>query len=1170
MNRLLTPIFGIVVLAIGSLFITQSSSDPSDVSGSRPKNLDVTSNGTYALTTSMGGDDVILMKRSGGTWVRVHNVNVGGKTWGVCWITDTDALVTLPHENYIQWVTRSGDVLTAGPTITAPYYCTEIIKNNAGTKVFVANRGIAPSSGKEWQNSVLEYTVDGGTHAASLSATLVTDREPRVLALSPDENRLFVGHVQGALGGKSWDALSSAEISDVTQTFAFDTQGEGIYDGGSILAFDVNHSSGSYGHPVKRIPVGSPVRGLAIFAGASNYTLFFTSLGAGAQAEDPDFGGRDIPNVISSEVFGNVSHDFVGTARQDMVFNHEPDSDGSQADLPAVLPEKLLVRQDVEPAELWVINSGSGTACRTQLGNDGRLVQSQAPAVQLHIRRIKPNTRTPFITNASLDPGEITVSLPKIVYSNTADIWDLGATLNDFTSGPSDFAYDPVHHSILIVTELDQTLVEIGESSGQYQVIARQSLIGGLPGDNPVGTDEKNFFTFGRGFDFREDSPELQAKVNNITCGSCHVDGHIDGKVRFIVRDPRNTPGVVPDGSVKVNLQGGAFKVGKPVTVPSIFDVGKTEWIFHEGFKTILDDEAQPGNGGCVYCANTGFFDDTVDFTNSISSPISPSAPSGALTATARHGRFLFEAMNCSRCHSGPIPEFKRTNTEITLEMGPLPASLTTSNPLLHDPTQVFVTLFAQPPPCACEDPGDLDDMVSLRNLTDVGTRQTMDGNLMGINTPALAGLWDNRPYMHDGRYRTLDEVLKNTWLIVGSGNTRYRAAAYQEGLSNNAMLAIGPSHSDPFSVECAIGPCNITPTPELIQFDAHENRATFSGRISVYDYLNSTVGGSAYADFREFLNSVSSQTSLCGSGADAAQLITNIQVATSGGTSTLSWTTAVPIECDVNWGTQTPPETNGGTTSHGTSHSVLLNGILSGTAYHADITAHMRTVCGENAKVSFSWTPIPDIEAPASVAFGNVSFPLSSTRQVTISNTGTGTLDVSAMELTAYFTWDGPGSSFQPVSIDAGSSFVCTLRFTPEFTGMHYGTLTITSNDPDESPLTVSLQGKGQGYFPGGAQPPIEALPTVHALRQSVPNPTKMGATIAFDLPAQEFVRLDVFDLQGRLVRTLVDGVTPAGRHEADWNGQGTKEERVPPGIYFYRIKTPSFEDVKKLLVVP
>src|SRR5262245_43615101 len=104
MKRLLVPIFGIVVLIMGSLFITQSSSDPSDVSGSRPRNLIVTSDGTYALSTSMGARDVILMKRSGGQWVRQNAIDVGGESWGICSVDDSTALVTMPHENSIKWI----------------------------------------------------------------------------------------------------------------------------------------------------------------------------------------------------------------------------------------------------------------------------------------------------------------------------------------------------------------------------------------------------------------------------------------------------------------------------------------------------------------------------------------------------------------------------------------------------------------------------------------------------------------------------------------------------------------------------------------------------------------------------------------------------------------------------------------------------------------------------------------------------------------------------------------------------------------------------------------------------------------------------------------------------------------------------------------------------------
>ena len=212
------------------------------------------------------------------------------------------------------------------------------------------------------------------------------------------------------------------------------------------------------------------------------------------------------------------------------------------------------------------------------------------------------------------------------------------------------------------------------------------------------------------------------------------------------------------------------------------------------------------------------------------------------------------------------------------------------------------------------------------------------------------------------------------------------------------------------------------------------------------------------------------------------------------------------------------------------------------------------------------------DIQAPTSVHFGNVALGTSSTQQVTISNSGESALNVTSMDLTAFFTWDSPGSSFQPVQIAPGGNFQCTLRFTPEFQGMHYGTLTIGSDDPDENPLTVNLQGKGFGYFPPGIAPtPVEPLPTVHALRQNGPNPMRAGAQtqIGFDLPVEENVRLDIFDLQGRKVQTLVDKRMPAGRHVATWDGYGAGGRAIP-GVYFYRITTPTFESVGKLLMVP
>ncbi len=68
-------------------------------------------------------------------------------------------------------------------------------------------------------------------------------------------------------------------------------------------------------------------------------------------------------------------------------------------------------------------------------------------------------------------------------------------------------------------------------------------------------------------------------------------------------------------------------------------------------------------------------------------------------------------------------------------------------------------------------------------------------------------------------------------------------------------------------------------------------------------------------------------------------------------------------------------------------------------------------------------------------------------------------------------------------------------------------------------------------------------------------PNPFNPRTTIAFALPQAADVSLALFDLQGRLVRTLVNATTyPAGRHQQVWDGRDDLGQTAPSGVYFYR----------------
>lgn len=68
-------------------------------------------------------------------------------------------------------------------------------------------------------------------------------------------------------------------------------------------------------------------------------------------------------------------------------------------------------------------------------------------------------------------------------------------------------------------------------------------------------------------------------------------------------------------------------------------------------------------------------------------------------------------------------------------------------------------------------------------------------------------------------------------------------------------------------------------------------------------------------------------------------------------------------------------------------------------------------------------------------------------------------------------------------------------------------------------------------------------------------PNPSRDGMRFAFDLPTAGAVHLTLYDLSGRLIRTLLDGARAPGRHIALWDGAAGDGRRVPAGVYFARL---------------
>jgi hypothetical protein len=94
-----------------------------------------------------------------------------------------------------------------------------------------------------------------------------------------------------------------------------------------------------------------------------------------------------------------------------------------------------------------------------------------------------------------------------------------------------------------------------------------------------------------------------------------------------------------------------------------------------------------------------------------------------------------------------------------------------------------------------------------------------------------------------------------------------------------------------------------------------------------------------------------------------------------------------------------------------------------------------------------------------------------------------------------------------------------------------------------------------------------VEAAPALLAFEPIRPNPALGEARMRFGLPRAAEVQLEVFDLQGRKVRTLAAGLQTAGWHDVSWNGNMEGGARSSAGLYFVRFRTEGREFKQRLI---
>jgi hypothetical protein len=97
-----------------------------------------------------------------------------------------------------------------------------------------------------------------------------------------------------------------------------------------------------------------------------------------------------------------------------------------------------------------------------------------------------------------------------------------------------------------------------------------------------------------------------------------------------------------------------------------------------------------------------------------------------------------------------------------------------------------------------------------------------------------------------------------------------------------------------------------------------------------------------------------------------------------------------------------------------------------------------------------------------------------------------------------------------------------------------------------------------------GVEQDPSQNLPASYVLDQNYPNPFNPSTTIKYRIPSKGLVVLKVYDLMGRTVATLSNGIKDAGTYTVQWSGAN-----VSSGVYWYRLTTDKFTQTNKMLLL-
>ncbi len=165
-------------------------------------------------------------------------------------------------------------------------------------------------------------------------------------------------------------------------------------------------------------------------------------------------------------------------------------------------------------------------------------------------------------------------------------------------------------------------------------------------------------------------------------------------------------------------------------------------------------------------------------------------------------------------------------------------------------------------------------------------------------------------------------------------------------------------------------------------------------------------------------------------------------------------------------------------------------------------------------------------------------------------------------MEISYPFGWIDISPQSGPLAAGESETINVTVDTEGLEPGDYFIDLILTDNDTNNLILPVTLALEISDSYD-------ETIPPSSALISNYPNPFNPETTISFNLAQDDLIDLEIFNIKGEKIRSLANGIYPAGSYSLVWKGLDDAGKPVASGIYFYKLKSKNIDVTRKMLLM-